>query len=87
MKSVAGSLPALMRAVKVFKRAGQKDAGLPEIDCALQAWRETPCEEVLGTLLMTLAAQAGQNGIDPEISLNRTINDFIRRFEESESAK
>lgn len=87
MKAVAGSLPALMRAAKVVKRAIQHGGSAPDTDTAWSEWKKQPGSETLGLLLLSLSAHAYQNGIEAELSLSEATDQFIRRFEAEESSR
>ena len=87
MKAVAGSMPALMRAAKVVKRALQHGGSVPEIEASLAAWQKQPDGETLGDLLMALSARAHQDGVEAELSLNEAVDRYIRRFEAEESSR
>lgn len=87
MKAVAGSLPALMRAAKVIKRALQHGGASPDPEQAWKTWQHQPDAETLGDLLLALSAKAHQNGIEAELSLNESIDRYIRLFEAEESAR
>ncbi len=89
LKAVAKSMPALMRAAKVCKRAGRHEA-LANQCCpageqqAWADWQSNPCVETLGTLLLSLCNCARILGLDPEQSLRETIEKFISNFENAE---
>jgi len=85
MKAVAGSLPALMRAAKVVKRAVQHGGRQPDVTAAWHEWQKDSSETSLGQLLLSLAAKANSDGIEAELSLNSAIDRFISDFEASES--
>lgn len=87
MKAVAGSLPALMRAAKVVKRAVQHGGKVPEPCQAWDDWQNSPSDKTLGCLLLALAAHSNQCGLEAELSLNEAIDAFIARFEAEESAR
>ncbi len=89
MRDVTRTLPALLRGVKVLKRAaeaGMGDADLQQVAerCA-DRLRALPsaedAEARLGEALLDVAAMARLMKIDPEIALNRAVNRLIDRFE------
>lgn len=88
LKSVASSLPSLMRVYKLIKKAGK--AGL---DCAgardrLYALSQQggSSEEYVGALLFEAAGIAAECGIEPEEALTRTAERFIKSFEKAEQS-
>lgn len=87
MKAVAGSLPALMRAAKVVKRAVQHGGVYPDVDAAWREWKQNASEKTLGNLLLALSARASQDAFEAELSLNSAIDRFISRFEKEEANK
>lgn len=92
MRDVTRTLPALLRAAKVLKRAAE--AGVGDADAAEAASRcaqrlsrlsEKGGEEAwLGGVLMDVAGIARQMKVDPEIALNRAADRLIGKFEEIE---
>lgn len=92
LRDITPTLPALLRAVKVFRRSG--DAGLREDDAAAVAGRcagkvagvvgAADVEAALGEALFDLSELSGMLGVDPEIALNAAANRFIARFEDVE---
>ena len=87
MKAVAGSLPALMRAEKVVKRAIQHGGKYPDAVSAWNDWSKEASDNTLGELLLALSATADRHGIEAELSLNSAVDRFIRRFEAEETAR
>ena len=96
LRSVPPSLPALMRASKVGKRAACFD--FPDALSAFEKIREEMnevsellgtddadrlCEEI-GDLLFSVANFARKSGIDAEEALNRATEKFVNRFERME---
>ncbi len=93
LRSVPPSLPALMKASKVGKRAACFD--FPDAASAFQKIEEETAEiaevmhgddkdrleEEIGDLLFSVANFARKSGIDPEMALNRATKKFIDRFE------
>lgn len=98
LKSVAKSLPALMRAQKVGKRAmragmdfkGYDDtvscikSELSELEEAIKSGNTDSIEYELGDLLFSCVNTARHLNIDAEEALNKAIEKFIKRFEETE---
>jgi tetrapyrrole methylase family protein/MazG family protein len=98
LKSVAKSLPALMRAQKVGKRAmragmdfkGYDDtvscikSELSELEEAIKSGNTDSIEDELGDLLFSCVNTARHLNIDAEEALNKAIEKFIKRFEETE---
>ncbi len=98
LKSVARSLPGLMRAQKVGKRA--KRAGMDfrsaedamaciaaesaELDEAVKSGEQAAIEEEIGDLLFSCVNVARHLGVDAEIALNAATDKFISRFEKTE---
>lgn len=81
LRAVAESMPALMRAAKVWKRSGESPIDATE---AWESYRKTPDAHTLGRLLFALGSEASQKQIDPEMSLTQETDRFIRSFEEQE---
>ncbi|ROT98463.1 nucleoside triphosphate pyrophosphohydrolase [Histidinibacterium lentulum] len=100
LDGVALGLPALMRAVKLQKRAARVGFDWPETAQVLDklteeaqelvAARDTlstdEIEDEMGDLLFVLANLARHLGVDPEAALRRTNSKFTRRFEAVEDA-
>ena len=84
LKAVAKSLPALMRAAKVAKRARKNGGNLPSLDDAWSAWQAHADEETTGRLLLCLADRANTAGIDPELALLEAVQRYIDEFERTE---
>lgn len=98
LKSVAKSLPALMRAQKVGKRAMR--AGMDfrtaedavacianekaELDAAVISGNKADIEEELGDLLFSCVNAARHLGIDAEQALKDSTEKFINRFSVTE---
>ncbi len=98
LNSVAKSLPALMRAQKVGKRAMR--AGMDfrcaddaiacianekkELDNAVLSGDKANIEEELGDLLFSCVNAARHLGIDAELALKAATDKFIRRFDATE---
>ncbi len=98
LNSVAKSLPALMRAQKVGKRAMR--AGMDfrcaddaiacianekkELDNAVLFGDKANIEEELGDLLFSCVNAARHLGIDAELALKAATDKFIRRFDATE---
>ena len=89
MRDITRTLPATLRAAKLFKRAGE--AGLGEVDeaAAVETCRARvdAClssgvtEAHIGDAMMTLCNLARLSGVDPEIALDRACRRFIDRFD------
>ena len=98
LNSVAKSLPALMRAQKVGKRAMR--AGMDfrcaddaiaciadekqELDNAVLSGDKAHIEEELGDLLFSCVNAARHLGVDAELALKAATDKFIRRFDATE---
>lgn len=99
LESVAKSLPALMRAQKVGKRAMR--AGMDfkcaddaiaciasekaEFDEAVRSGDKSHIEEEIGDLLFSCVNAARHLGIDAELALKNSTDKFIRRFKVTEN--
>lgn len=93
LRSVPPSLPALMKAAKVGKRAACFD--FPDAESAFEKISEESAEiaevmggsdkarleEEIGDLLFSVANFARKCGVDPEQALNGATKKFIDRFE------
>lgn len=98
LKSVASSLPALMRAQKVGKRAMR--AGMDfkspqdaidcitiekeELDKAVASGNKQCIEEEIGDVLFSCVNAARHLGIDAELALKAATEKFIQRFSKTE---
>jgi tetrapyrrole methylase family protein/MazG family protein len=98
LTSVAKSLPALMRAQKVGKRAMR--AGMDfrcaedavaciggekaELDAAIASGNKADIEEEMGDLLFSCVNAARHLGIDAELALKSATEKFIKRFSVTE---
>ncbi|MBR4627805.1 MAG: nucleoside triphosphate pyrophosphohydrolase [Ruminococcus sp.] len=94
LNSVARSLPALMRAQKIGKRAMRAGmdfrcaddavaciaAEKAELDKAISAGDKKNIEEELGDLLFSCVNAARHLGIDAELALKASTDKFIKRF-------
>lgn len=94
LNSVAKSLPALMRAQKVGKRAMRAgmdfrsaedavaciNAEKSELDKAITSGNKADIEEELGDLLFSCVNAARHLGIDAELALKSATEKFIKRF-------
>lgn len=97
LEAVARSLPALWRARKIQKRAGEAGfrysdtaAPLSKIEEEVSELRQaveagTNVEEELGDALFALVSLARQLDIDPEKALHKASDKFIRRFGQVEA--
>lgn len=92
LDGVAAGLPALLRAVKLQKRAARVGFDWPEIDMVLDKVSEEVTElrettnaedqfEEFGDLLFVMANLARHLDIDPEAALRAANAKFTRRFE------
>jgi len=100
LDGVAQGLPALMRALKLQRRAARVGFDWPETGQVLdkiaeeaaelrEAARTLPqakVEEEMGDLLFVMANLARHLGIEPETALRRANAKFTRRFEHIEAA-
>lgn len=100
LDGVAAGLPALMRAVKLQKRAARVGFDWPSTDQVLDKMLEearelteardtlTPAEveEEMGDLLFVMANLARHLGVDPETALRGANAKFTRRFNGIEDA-
>ncbi|HBB72417.1 MAG TPA: nucleoside triphosphate pyrophosphohydrolase [Ruminococcus sp.] len=98
LESVAKSLPALMRAQKVGKRAMRAgmdfrtaqdaiaciSAEKAELDAAVASGDADNISEELGDLLFSCVNAARHLGVDAEQALTDSTEKFIRRFAETE---
>lgn len=98
LNSVAKSLPALMRAQKVGKRAMRAgmdfksaedaiaciNAEKIELDEAVASGDKQKIEEELGDLLFSCVNTARHLGIDAELALKAATEKFIKRFTKTE---
>lgn len=99
LESVAKSLPALMRAEKVGKRASKSGMDFADVQGALQSVEDETAElkeaiqskttedvyEEFGDLLFSCVNLARQLKIDPERALVDATNKFIDRFSKTET--
>lgn len=95
LDGVAIGLPALMRALKLQKRAARVGFDWPDVAQVVDKIAEEAAEvveardtlgpdaleEEIGDLLFNLANLARHLGVDPEVALRRTNAKFTRRFE------
>ena len=99
LDSVSRTLPSLMRAEKLHKKAARggvsyssSDEIYAEIDEKLARLRSIPCEDkdqthkVTGELLFALVGLSAFNGVDFERSLYDACEDYIERFRQNEMA-
>ncbi len=99
LDGVAANLPALLRALKLQKRAARVGFDWPDADHVLDKIVEEAGElaeardlhdadkmqEEFGDLLFVMANLARHLGVDPEAALRRTNAKFIRRFRSVET--
>jgi len=100
LEGIPRSMPALLRALEVSKRAARagfewRDIGgvlhkleeeESELRSALQSGVTARIDAEIGDLLFTMVNVARHAGIDPEESLRRMVDRFIQRFRWMESA-
>lgn len=98
LNSVAKSLPALMRAQKVGKRAMRAgmdfrcaedaiaciDSEKKELDAAVASGDKKNIEEEIGDLLFSCVNAARHLGVDAELALKNATEKFIKRFSVTE---
>ncbi|MDA8175386.1 MAG: nucleoside triphosphate pyrophosphohydrolase [Nitrospiraceae bacterium] len=98
LEGIPASLPALLRAFKVQKRAGRvgfdwqgpKDVlpkikeEIAEFGAAMSKNDMPEMEEELGDILFSIVNLARHAGIDPEQALGKSVNKFSARFREIE---
>lgn len=77
LESVAKSLPALMRAQKIIKRASKGGYLLSSV---LDDAPDYENEKILGEKLFELCSAAQRHGIDAERALSRICEEFIDNF-------
>lgn len=99
LDGVAVGLPALLRAVKLQKRAARVGFDWPDTSQVLdkiieeagelveakETLTQNEIEEELGDLLFVMANLARHLKVEPEAALRRTNAKFIRRFEQVEA--
>jgi len=95
LDDVALSLPALMRAEKLQKRAARVGFDWPNLDGVMEkiieearefieaahTQNKDEMEDEMGDLLFAVTNLARKSGIDPERALRRTNRKFITRFQ------
>ncbi len=100
LDGVAVGLPALLRAVKLQKRAARVGFDWPqtaqvldklteearELVAARDRMSHDEIEDEIGDLLFVIANLARHLGVDPEQALRRTNGKFVRRFNAVEAA-
>lgn len=98
LQNLPRSMPALMRAAKVQKRAGRAGFDWPEVSGAFQALTDetgelqeamqagdpAAIEEELGDLLFSAVNVSRFVDVDAEQALTASTDKFIRRFEQME---
>lgn len=99
LDGVALSLPALMRAQKLQKRAAKTgfdwpsadavweklDEEIAEVKEAIQSGEKSAIEDEIGDLLFTAVNLARKLGVDSEIALRTANRKFTRRFQNIEN--
>lgn len=100
LDGVPKSLPALMRAAEISKKAARTGFDWPDVDSILDKLREETreleeainrgiskeIENEIGDLLFTTVNIARFKGIDPEEALRRMLEKFTRRFNHIEES-
>lgn len=94
MDGIPATLPALLRAVKVLKRAAAADLIEPspaepafdETAATLERLRAEPTEQRLGDLLLAAVSLARRLSIDPEDALRSATDRAEQRFRQAERA-
>jgi tetrapyrrole methylase family protein/MazG family protein len=100
LDGVPAGMPALARAAKVGRKAAAVGFDWPdaepvfdkiaeevdELHSAVSAADSEAVEAELGDLLFAVVNLARHLNVDPELALTRTIREFIRRFQEMETA-
>lgn len=98
LEGIPASLPALLRAYKVQKRAGRVgfdwqgpedvfvkiEEETAEFGAALAQNDTAAMEEELGDMLFSMVNLARHSGIDPEQALGKSVSKFSARFREIE---
>lgn len=98
LKSVAKSLPALMRAQKVGKRAMRANMDFSGLEAVMESFESEKADldeaiasgdadnifEEYGDLLFSCVNMARHLGIDAEQALTQSTDKFINRFEKTE---
>ena len=91
LRGVTRTLPALLRAQKVLKRASEAGVGAADVDEALEDFTQAAeklrgerTEETLGALLLKVVNAGRLIGLDPELALDGAVKRFIDRFEAAE---
>ena len=87
LADVSKSLPALMRAEKVQKKAAQVGFDWQSL-ADIRSWAESlpDAPDSLGEMLFLCVAAARLSGVEPESALREATETFIRRFESMENA-
>ncbi|MDR0952091.1 MAG: nucleoside triphosphate pyrophosphohydrolase [Oscillospiraceae bacterium] len=95
LEAVAKSLPALWRAEKLLKKASKAGADFPNaadklrgalagFESALGAGDSDKAEGALGELLFSAVSLARAAGVDPEMALQKSCDEFIGEFAKRE---
>ena len=89
MRDITRTLPATLRAVKVFKRAAEVGVCAADTEESLKSCRHLlegagAGETALGDALLALCDLARQMNVDPELALNASVARFIARFDAAE---
>lgn len=100
LDSISPALPALMRAVKLQRKAARIGFDWPdyrgamekyheevdELKMAIAAGEQIQVEKELGDLLFSIVNLARLLGVDPEVALAATSERFVKRFRYMENA-
>ncbi len=100
LEGIPRSMPALMRALEVSKRAARAGFEWEDIQGVLDKLEEeeselrraieqgdpAPIEAEIGDLLFTVVNIARHAGVDPEESLRKMVDRFIQRFRRMEAS-
>jgi len=88
MDGIASTLPSLMLALKMQKRAasagfdfeGGPEVAFADVESELAEVRNDPCEHEVGDLLFAAVQVARRLSVDPEMALRSASQRFERRF-------
>ncbi len=81
LEEVSSCLPSLMRAEKILKKAEKHGFSQPV------SVQEQNAELNLGAQLFALVKKCREQGVDPELSLNRYLKEYVEAFKEYENQK
>ncbi len=80
LEDVSSYLPSLMRAEKILKKAEKHGFSQP-------VSVQENAELKLGAQLFALVKKCREQGVDPELSLNQYLKEYIKAFKEYENQK